>query len=56
MGPIMFCNFNLVENRRIANDSTNAKAREKICTDLEFSDLQKFFDACLTEFKKTITF
>jgi hypothetical protein len=33
--PNMFCNFYLVKNHKIANNSTTTKAREKISTDLE---------------------
>jgi hypothetical protein len=32
---IMFCNFYLVKNHKIANNSTSAGAREKLSTDLE---------------------
>jgi hypothetical protein len=34
--PDMFCNFYLVRNHKIAQNSTTTKAREKIRTDLEF--------------------
>jgi hypothetical protein len=33
--PITFCNFYLVKNHKIANNSTSAGAREKLSTDLE---------------------
>jgi hypothetical protein len=33
--PDIFCNFCLVENHKIANDSTTAEAREKKRTDIE---------------------
>jgi hypothetical protein len=33
--PDMFCNFYLVKNHRIANNSANTEAREKISTYLE---------------------
>jgi hypothetical protein len=33
--PDMFCNFYLAKNYKIANNSTTAKAREKLSTDLE---------------------
>jgi hypothetical protein len=33
--PDMFCNFYLVKNHKIAKNSTTAKVREKISTDLE---------------------
>jgi hypothetical protein len=46
----MFCNFYLVKNHKIANNSTTTKAREKIRTDLESFELN-FFDVCLTKFK-----
>jgi len=44
----MFCNFYLVKNRKIANNSTTTKASEKISTDLETLE---FFDVCWIEFK-----
>jgi len=44
----MFCNFYLVKNHRIANNSTTTKAREKIRRGLESLE---FFDVCLTKFK-----
>jgi hypothetical protein len=34
----VFCNFNLVKNHEIANNSTTTEAREKISTDLESSE------------------
>ncbi len=34
--PDTFCNFYLVKNRKISNNSATTKAREKISTDLEF--------------------
>jgi hypothetical protein len=46
----MFCNSYLVKNYKAANNSTITKAREKICTDLESFEFQKFFDVYLTEF------
>jgi hypothetical protein len=48
----MFCNFYLVKNHKISKNSTTAKAREKISTDLESLEFYKFFDACFTKFKK----
>jgi len=33
--PDMFCNFCLVNNHKIAKNSTTPKAREKVSTDLE---------------------
>jgi hypothetical protein len=47
----MFCNFYLIQNHKIANNSTTIKAREKISTDLESLEFLKNFDACLTKFK-----
>ena len=38
-----------MKNNKIANNSTTTEAGEKLSTDLEF---QKFFDACLTKFRK----
>ncbi len=43
MGPDTFCNFNLVKNHKIADNSTTAKAREKTNTDLESLESWKFF-------------
>ncbi len=40
-----------MKNHKIANNSTTAKAREKISTDLEFLEIKKKFDMCLTKFK-----
>jgi hypothetical protein len=39
--PDMFCDFYFVKNPEIAKNSTTAKAREKIITDLESLE---FFD------------
>jgi len=47
----MFCNFYLVKNHKIAKNSTTTKAREKISTDLESLEFEKFFDVGLTKFK-----
>jgi hypothetical protein len=44
----MFCNFCLVKNHKIADNSTTTKAGEKITTYLESLE---FFDVCLTKFK-----
>jgi hypothetical protein len=49
--PDMFCNFYLVKNHKIVKNSTTAKAREKISTDLESLELLQFFDVCLTKYK-----
>jgi hypothetical protein len=38
----MFCNFYLVKTYKIAKNSTTTKAREKISTDLESLEFQKF--------------
>jgi hypothetical protein len=38
MGPDMFCDFYLVKNHKIGNNSTTAEAREKLSTDLESSE------------------
>ncbi len=47
----MFCNFYLVKNNKIADNSVNTEAREKICTYLESLEFHNFFDACLTKFE-----
>jgi hypothetical protein len=39
--PDINCNFNLVKNRKIAKNSINAKAREKISIDLESLEFYK---------------
>ncbi len=49
--PAIFCKFNVVKNHKIAIYSAMPEAREKISTYLEFSEFQKFYDACLTKFK-----
>jgi len=48
---ICLCNFYLVKNHKIAQNSTTTKAREKTSTDLESLEFYKFFDVCLTKFK-----
>ncbi len=40
----MFCNFYLVENHKIANNSVITEAREKTSTYLESWEFKKFFD------------
>jgi hypothetical protein len=40
-----------VKNHKIAKNSTNTKAREKISTDLDSLEFYKNFDVCLTKFK-----
>jgi hypothetical protein len=52
----MFCDFYLVRNHEIANNSTTTKAREKIRADLESSTFCKFFDVGLAKFGNTIKF
>jgi hypothetical protein len=48
----MFCNFYLVKNHKIANNSATPEAREKISTFFGIlSILRKFFDVCLTIFE-----
>jgi hypothetical protein len=47
----MLCNFYAVKNHKIALNSTTNKAGEKISTDLETLEFQKFFDSRLTKFK-----
>ncbi len=47
----MFCDFYLVKIHKIAKNSTTTKAREKISTDLESLEFQKYFDVCLMKFK-----
>ncbi len=49
--PVLYCNFYLVKNHKIAENSTTTKAREKISADLETLQFQKFFAVCLTKFK-----
>jgi hypothetical protein len=46
--PDVFCNFYLVKNCRIENNSTTTNAREQIITDWESLE---FFNVCLTKFK-----
>ena len=52
--PDMFCNFYVMKNYKIAENSTPTKARENISTEsLEF---QKNLDVCWTKFKDNQTF
>ncbi len=44
----MCCDFYLVKNHEIGFNSTTAKAKEKVSTDLE---LQKFIDVDLAKFE-----
>jgi hypothetical protein len=46
--PDMFCNFYLVKNHKIANNSATTAATEKITTYLESLE---FFYECLTKFE-----
>jgi hypothetical protein len=46
-----FSDFYLVENHKIANNSTDTKTREKISRDLKSLEFWKFFDVCMTKFK-----
>jgi hypothetical protein len=46
--PDMFCNFYIVKNHYIDNNSANAEAREKISTYLESLKFWKNFDVYLT--------
>jgi hypothetical protein len=41
--PDMFCNFYLVKNHKIANNSAATQAKEKIRTHLESSEFKTFF-------------
>jgi hypothetical protein len=47
----MFYNCKLVKHHRIVNNSATIEAREKISTDLESLELQKFFDVCWAKFE-----
>ncbi len=49
--PVMFCNFCWVKNHKIIYYSANTEAGEKISTDLESLEFQKFFDVFLTKLK-----
>ena len=49
--PYMFCNFYLVKNHKIANNSASTETREKITTYLWSLEFMNFFDICLTKFK-----
>ncbi len=49
--PDMFSNFYLVKSHKIANNSATTEAKEKISTDFESLEFQKYFDACLTKFE-----
>jgi hypothetical protein len=52
--PDMFCNFYLVENHKIAKNSTTTNATEK-STHLESLGLY-FLNICLTKLKKQSNF
>ncbi len=45
----MLCNFYVVKNHKIANNSATTEAREKISTDLNTLEFEKLFDVCLTK-------
>jgi hypothetical protein len=47
----MFCNFHLVKNHKIADNSTTTEAREKVRKDLEYLEFYKFADVGFTKFK-----
>ena len=49
--PYIFWNFYSVKNHKIANNSTTAKAREKISTNLELFKFWIKIYVCLTKFK-----
>jgi hypothetical protein len=51
---IMFCNFYLVKNHKIANNSTTTKAREETKADLESLEFFKLFNACLTKSRNNV--
>ncbi len=44
----MFCNFCLVKNHKIADNSTTTEAREKVRKDLESLEFYKFVDVDFT--------
>jgi hypothetical protein len=45
----MLCNFYLVKNHKIANNSATTEAREKISTYLNSLEFEKCFDECMTK-------
>jgi len=47
----MFCNFYLVKNHKIANNSATTEARDKISADLDPVEFMNCFDKCLTKFE-----
>ncbi len=49
--PGMFCNFYLVKNHKIANNSATTEAREKVTTYLQSVQFKKFFNVCFAKFK-----
>jgi hypothetical protein len=49
--PAIFCNFYLVKNHKIADNSATTEAREKICTYLESLEFSKFVGVRLTKFE-----
>jgi hypothetical protein len=50
------CYANFTKYLKIANNSTNTKAREKISTYLESLEFRKYFDICLTKFRNNQIF
>jgi hypothetical protein len=49
--PATCCNFYLVKNHKIVDNSGTTEARVKISTYLESLEFLKFFDACLNKVK-----
>ncbi len=47
----MFCNFHLVKNHKIADNSTTTEDREKVRKDFESLEFYKFVDVGFTKFK-----
>ncbi len=52
MVPAMSCNFYLVKNHQIDDNSATAEAKEKISKHLESLEFERIFDACLTKLEK----
>ncbi len=49
--PDMFCNFYMMNSRKIANNSATTEAREKISTDLEPLEFKKHFIVYMAKYE-----
>jgi hypothetical protein len=54
--PDMFSNYCIVNNHKIAKNSTTTNAIEKISTNLEYLEFKEFFKCMLDKIKKQSNF